>query len=134
MEARDPLALDERALAGKTTAREFALLLLGFSALTLALTWPQIVRLDSVADLGDPLFSIWRIAWVSHQLPRHPLALFDANQFYPEPLTLTYSDSLVVPALILAFASVSVLLDTAKASILNPGAKITAGPDSCTRS
>jgi K+-transporting ATPase ATPase A chain len=29
---------------------------------------------------------------------------------------------LVVPALILAFASVSVLLDTAKASILNPGA------------
>src|SRR5580765_5007057 len=101
-EARDPLPLDERALAGKTTARQFALLLLGFSALTIALTWPQIVRLDSVADLGDPLFSIWRIAWISHQLPRHPLALFDTNQFYPEPLTLTYSDSLVVPALMSA--------------------------------
>jgi len=101
-EAGNPLPLDECALTDKTTAREFALLLVGFSALTIALTWPQIVRLDSVADLGDPLFSIWRIAWVSHQLPRHPLALFDTNQFYPEPLTLTYSDSLVVPALMSA--------------------------------
>ena len=101
-EARDPLPLDERALFEKVTAREFALLLLGFSALTIALTWPQIIRLDSVADLGDPLFSIWRIAWVAHQLPRDPLALFDANQFYPERLTLTYSDSLIVPALMSA--------------------------------
>ena len=101
-EARDPLPLDERALFKTTTAREFALLVVGFSALTIALTWPQIARLDSVADLGDPLFSIWRIAWISHQLPRHPLALFDTNQFYPEPLTLTYSDSLVVPALMSA--------------------------------
>ena len=98
-EARDPLPLDERALFEKVTAREFALLLLGFSALTIALTWPQIIRLDSVADLGDPLFSIWRIAWVAHQLPRDPLALFNANQFHPERLTLTYSDSLIVPAL-----------------------------------
>jgi hypothetical protein len=101
-EAGDPLPLDERALFDKTTAREFALLLVGFSVLTIALTWPQIIRLDSVADLGDPLFSIWRIAWVSHQLPRHPLALFDANQFYPERLTLTYSDSLIVPAVMSA--------------------------------
>lgn len=101
-EAKDPLPLDERALLEKVTAREFALLLLGFSALTIALTWPQIIRLDSVADLGDPLFSIWRIAWVAHQLPRDPLALFNANQFYPERLTLTYSDSLIVPALMSA--------------------------------
>lgn len=101
-EAKDPLPLDERALLEKGTWRESALLLLGFSALTIALTWPQIIRLDSVADLGDPLFSIWRIAWISHQLPRNPLALFDTNQFYPERLTLTYSDSLVVPALMSA--------------------------------
>jgi hypothetical protein len=101
-EARDPLPLDERALFGKPAAQEFALVVLGFSALTVALTWPQIIRLYSVADLGDPLFSIWRIAWISHQLPRNPLALFDANQFYPERLTLTYSDSLVVPALMSA--------------------------------
>ena len=101
-EARNSLPLDERALREKGTSREFALLVLGFSALTIALTWPQIIRLDSVADLGDPLFSIWRIAWVSHQIVRHPLHLFDTNQFYPEPLTLTYSDSLLVPALMSA--------------------------------
>lgn len=101
-EAKGPLPIDERALFERATFRELALLLLGFSALVVALTWPQIARLDSVADLGDPLFSIWRIAWVSHQLPRNPLALFDTNQFYPERLTLTYSDSLVVPALMSA--------------------------------
>jgi hypothetical protein len=101
-EAKEPLPLDERDLFAKVTAREFGLLLLGFSMLTIALTWPQIIRLNSVADLGDPLFSLWRIAWIAHQLPRNPLALFDANQFYPERLTLTYSDSLVVPALMSA--------------------------------
>jgi hypothetical protein len=82
--------------------KELSLLVAGYTALVVALTWPQIRRLDSVADLGDPLFSIWRIAWVAHQLPRHPLALFDANQFYPERLTLTYSDSLIVPSLMSA--------------------------------
>jgi hypothetical protein len=101
-EAKDPLPLDERALFQRVTLRECALLLVGFTALVVALTWPQIIRLDSVADPGDPLFSVWRIAWVSHQLPRHPLALFDTNQFYPERLTLTYSDSLLVPALMSA--------------------------------
>src|SRR6185295_15951453 len=38
-EAGDPLPLDEDALFETTTAREFALLLVGFSALTIALTW-----------------------------------------------------------------------------------------------
>jgi hypothetical protein len=101
-ELHDPLPLDERALFDKVTLRELTVLVLGFSALVVALTWPQIVRLDSVADVGDPLFSIWRIAWISHQLPRHPLSLFNTNQFYPERLTLTYSDSMVVPGLMSA--------------------------------
>jgi hypothetical protein len=101
-EARDPLQLDESALFRRTSWRELALLMLGFSALVAALTWPQVARLEWVADLGDPLFSAWRIAWVSHQFPRNPLALFDANQFHPERLTLTYSDSLLVPALMSA--------------------------------
>ena len=89
-EAKAALPLDEHALFERTSIRELALLLLAFSALVAALTWPQVARLDSVSDHGDPLFSIWRIAWVSHQLPRNPLALFDANQFHPERLTLTY--------------------------------------------
>lgn len=74
----------------------------GFSALVAAFTWPQIARMDSVPDLGDPLFSIWRLSWINHQLPHHPLSLFDANTFFPERLTLTYSDPVLVSALMSA--------------------------------
>lgn len=75
--------------------------LLALSLLVAAVTWPQ-AHLDAVPDLGDPLFSIWRLSWVAHQLPRHPTALFDANIFYPERRTLAYSDSMLVPGLITA--------------------------------
>jgi hypothetical protein len=107
-EAREDLPLDEHALfrrpGGKRlpTPLSFALVVLGFSALAIALLWPQVRQMRSVSDLGDPLFSVWRLAWVNHQLPRAPLALFDANQFHPERLTLTYSDSMLVPALMAA--------------------------------
>lgn len=53
----------------------------------------------SVADHGDPLFSIWRMGWVQHQLVADPTHLFDANIFYPERLTLTFSDPIILPAL-----------------------------------
>ncbi len=33
----------------------------------------QAARLDGVRDIGDPLFSTWRLAWIAHQLPRAPL-------------------------------------------------------------
>ena len=120
-EAREKLPLDEHALFGRADRKRgrepfsatrrrkrlpapisFALLVLGFSALVIVLLWPQVRQLRSVSDLGDPLFSVWRLAWVSHQLPRAPLALFDANQFHPERLTLTYSDAMLVPALMTA--------------------------------
>jgi hypothetical protein len=47
-----------------------------------------------VPDLFDPLFSIWRIGWVAHQLPRDPVHLYDANIFWPERYTLAYSDGM----------------------------------------
>ena len=105
--ARDPLPFDERSLfnEGLTWPQRFArlaLLVAGFSVLAAALTWPQVRHLDQVPDVGDPLFSIWRIAWVSHQIVRDPLRLFDGNMFYPERLTLTYSDSMIVPAMLSA--------------------------------
>ena len=55
--------------------------------------------MHAVPDLGDPLFSIWRMAWVYRQLVGDPRPLFDANIFHPEPLTLTYSDSMLLPSL-----------------------------------
>src|SRR5436309_1088273 len=59
----------------------------------------QIRHLDYVPDLGDPLFSTWRVAWVNHQLFTDPRHLFDSNIFYPERLTLTLSDPVILPAL-----------------------------------
>ena len=55
--------------------------------------------MDSVPDLGDPLFSIWRFGWVFHKLGGDPRPLFSPNVFHPHPLTLTYSDSMLLPAL-----------------------------------
>ena len=78
---------------------ELLCVLVASYGLVIAATWPQILRLDAVPDLGDPLFSTWRIAWIAHQLPVDPLHLFNGNTFYPERLTLTYSDPMVVPAL-----------------------------------
>ncbi|HEU5258422.1 MAG TPA: hypothetical protein VFU28_20690 [Vicinamibacterales bacterium] len=72
---------------------------LGLGAALMLLLHQQVEHLDSVPDLGDPLFSVWRIGWVNHQLFTDPRHLFDANIFYPERLTLTLSDPIVLPAL-----------------------------------
>jgi hypothetical protein len=106
-DAANPIGTDERAMLADSkeaaplsrSLRQLTVLLLAFSTIVLPLMWPQIRQMRSVSDLGDPLFSIWRLAWVNHQLLRDPLALFDANQFHPERLTLTYSDAMIVPSL-----------------------------------
>ena len=75
-----------------------------FSSLAVVMTFPQVHGMGthvSVND-GDPLFSVWRLAWVAHQLPRDPLNLFNANIFHPEPRTLALSDAMLVPALMAA--------------------------------
>jgi hypothetical protein len=105
--AAGPLPFEEQRLFAEVPTwrrriGSLALLTAVFSLLTAALTWPQVRDLDWVGDLGDPLFSIWRLAWVSHQIVRDPLRLFDGNMFHPEPLTLTYSDSIIVPGLMAA--------------------------------
>jgi hypothetical protein len=77
----------------------FALLV----ALTVMLTWPQALHLGTrVAAHDDPLFSIWRLAWVAHVLPTAPQHLFDANIFHPHLRTLAYSDAMLIEALLAA--------------------------------
>ena len=73
-----------------------------FLALTALMTWQQLASPFAVGDTGDPVFSIWRLSWVAHQLPRDPLRLFDANIFYPELRTLAYSDAMLTTALLAA--------------------------------
>jgi hypothetical protein len=72
-----------------------------FAAITVALTYPQITVLGSKMGWHyDTLFSVWRLAWIAHQLPRDPIHLFDANIFHPEKGTLAYSDALLLPGLL----------------------------------
>ncbi len=96
-------AADDRGSAsGSTPAarwREAGLVLALFAVLTVGMTWPQARHPGFVADLGDPLLSVWRLAWVAHQVPRDPGHLFDANIFYPERHTLAYSDAMLGPGL-----------------------------------
>lgn len=101
-EAGRPRAIRSRRILTYTIRCGFVLLL--YAVLTAVMTYPQIVRMsDSVAiNDGDPLFSTWRLAWIAHQMPRDPLHLFDANIFYPERLTLAFSDSMLVPGLMAA--------------------------------
>ena len=78
--------------------REVVLVTLGLTIATVVVFHQQFVDLYQVPDYGDPLFSMWRLAWVAHQVRRDPRHLFDANIFHPLQGTLTYSDSMLLPA------------------------------------
>jgi hypothetical protein len=85
----------------RSSVRELTTVAATFSALTLALTYPQVTQLGTHVGVHyDALFSVWRLAWIAHQLPRDPLHLFDANIFHPEPNTLAYSDATLLMGLI----------------------------------
>src|ERR1700687_1717448 len=75
--------------------RELALVLLGFGALAVALTFPLAFRLGTVGrvDIGDGQLSIWNVAWVARTLIVDPPHVFDANIFYPHRWTLAYSET-----------------------------------------
>jgi hypothetical protein len=65
-------------------------------AIVVIMTWP-LGRVTSavVPASDDAYFSIWRLAWVAHQLPSDPAHLFDANIFYPTTGTLALSDAML---------------------------------------
>ena len=66
-------------------------------ALAILTSWPLVAHMSShiAPDLGDPVRTAWQIAWVGHALLHNPLGLFNANAFYPHPLSLAFSDSLL---------------------------------------
>src|SRR5205807_4959907 len=66
-------------------------------ALAVITTWPLVLHLPSriAPDLGDPVRTAWQVAWVGHAMQHNPLHIFDANAFYPHPLSLAFSDSLL---------------------------------------
>jgi multisubunit Na+/H+ antiporter MnhF subunit len=66
-------------------------------ALAVLTSWPLILHMPSriAPDLGDPVRTAWQVAYVGHAMLHDPLHLFDANVFYPHPLSLAFSDSLL---------------------------------------
>jgi hypothetical protein len=87
---------------GQGSRRADVLAVVGLVALAAVMLQAQLRHMMSVPDLGDPLFSIWRMGWVFQQMQGDPRALFDANIFHPLPLTLTLSDSILLPSLVAA--------------------------------
>ncbi len=96
---RDAVTADVAPSASRSRWRPRLAAAIGFSAFAVVLLLPQLRHMDSVPDLGDPLFSIWRFGWVYHKLGGDPRPLFSPNIFHPHQLTLTYSDSMLLPAL-----------------------------------
>ncbi|MEA2489596.1 MAG: hypothetical protein QOH21_1388, partial [Acidobacteriota bacterium] len=84
----------------RRVAREAGIFVL-FLLLSIALTWPLAIRLDTaVADLGDPLLNVWIVDWVCHALTHAPLAMYDAPIYHTGLYPLAYSENLVGIALI----------------------------------
>jgi hypothetical protein len=67
-----------------------------FVALAAVMIRPLATSSSLVPDSDDALFSVWRLAWIAHQLPHDPAHLFDANIFYPHRNTLAYSDAMLM--------------------------------------
>ena len=93
--------MDSNLLAGLALSRipivNGVIPLLIYIALAVVVTWPQAASLGShITSHFDPLFSIWRLAWVAHALRTDASRLFDGNIFYPARNTLTYSDAMML--------------------------------------
>lgn len=76
---------------------ELAWVALAGVALAVLTSWPLVLHLPSriAPDLGDPVRTAWQVAWVGHAMLHQPLHVFNANVFYPHPLSLAFSDSLL---------------------------------------
>jgi len=78
-------------------SRESWKVLLAFVALTIVLTYPLSLHPGDrvLAIAPDTDLFIWTLAWDAHALVTQPLALFDANIYYPQARTLAYSENLL---------------------------------------
>jgi hypothetical protein len=95
-----------RLRSGRARANVYATL--AYAAVAVLMTWPLAAGLtrDVAWDLGDSVLNMWILAWDCEQLRgilqghySHLRHFFDANIFYPAPLTLAYSEHLVPQAI-----------------------------------
>ena len=100
--ARSGAAIVER---GPNRLRRFAWVSLTvFVVLAVLHTWPLALAPGALSrnDNADTVLHEWTLAWLAYQIVRDPLHLFDANIFYPDRLTLAYSDHLFIPGIFVA--------------------------------
>ncbi len=73
-------------------------------------TWPLVLhphaQFGAMDPTGDPSLYLWTLGWDLHTLATHPMWLvtgrvFNAGIFFPAPLTLAYSDHLLLQSLVL---------------------------------
>lgn len=97
-------AADRRGPGAARTRREVALVLLLFALLTLVLASPLSLgpATRALPLSSDTRLFLWTLGWDVHALLHRPLALFDANIFFPEPRTLAYSEHLLGSAVLSA--------------------------------
>jgi hypothetical protein len=94
-----PEATHNVAARGSASATWRAAIL--YAALTIALAYPLSIRLatDLMSPAPDTELTMWALAWDAHAFVRQPLAIFDANIYYPQHLTLAYSENFIGSAL-----------------------------------
>ena len=74
------------ALLRSATRRPLLGALALLSALTVIMTWPQALHMSTrIPGHDDPLFSMWRLAWIAHALPHDPRHLFLSLIHISEP-------------------------------------------------
>jgi hypothetical protein len=93
-----------RAAAARLLRSHWTMAALVFALLAIVHTWPLVTEPGTLSrnDNGDAQLNEWILAWVAHQLPRHPLQLFQGNIFYPAKDVLAFSEPLIIPALMVA--------------------------------
>ncbi|HEX8030508.1 MAG TPA: hypothetical protein VF491_18670 [Vicinamibacterales bacterium] len=79
-------------------ARLVIVSLLVFVLLAMLHTWPLAAAPAhwSRVDPGDGALNIWAVGWVGRAIWHSPTQIFNANIFYPEKLTLAYSEAMLV--------------------------------------
>ena len=77
-------------------SRPFVVAIVVYFLLTVALTWPLVIRPGSIVpnDLGDPLLNTWILAWNARVAPL-TAAWWNGPQFYPMPGTMAFSEHLL---------------------------------------
>lgn len=88
----------------RTHSRELALVTAAYAALTIVMALPFSLSPGTqvLADLPDTHLYIWTLAWDAYAFLHQPLAIFDANIYFPYANTLAYSENLIGSALFAA--------------------------------